>query len=94
MEVDRAFSQASKAIGRSAAFLQYMSEEAVLYPFQGEAIRGREEYRRIIESASPGAEVPHWSGSLFLPTSLPVVIWVTPSAVTPQPKPRRTAEWM
>ncbi len=54
MEADRAFSRASVTLGRPAAFLQYMSEEAVLYPFQGEPIRGREEYRRITESPLPG----------------------------------------
>jgi len=56
LEVDRAFSRASVAIGRPAAFLQYMSEEAVLYPLQGEPIRGREEFRRITAPASPESD--------------------------------------
>jgi len=47
IETDRAFSRTAAEKGRVAAFLEYMAPEGILYPIQGEPVRGREEFGRL-----------------------------------------------
>jgi ketosteroid isomerase-like protein len=60
LEADRAFSRLSEENGQAAAFLEYMADDGVLYPFQGEPVWGRDDYRELIQavgSQDPGASL-------------------------------------
>jgi ketosteroid isomerase-like protein len=56
METDRAFSRMSADEGRVAAFLEYMAAGGVVYPMQGDPVRGREEFGRLSRAAGEQAD--------------------------------------
>jgi ketosteroid isomerase-like protein len=58
MEVDRAFCQAAVAKGRTAAFLEYMAPEGVIYPWQGTPIEGIDRFQELAEQAGKGIAEP------------------------------------
>ena len=58
MEVDRAFCRAAVAKGRTAAFLEFMAQDGVIYPWQGSPIHGVAQFRELTEGADAGAQEP------------------------------------
>jgi ketosteroid isomerase-like protein len=58
MEVDRAFCEAAIEKGRTAAFLEFMAPDGVIYPWQGSPIHGIEQFRELAGKADAGAVEP------------------------------------
>jgi len=47
LEVDREFSQLALEKGADAAFLAYMAEDAIIYPYKGDPLEGRDAYQDL-----------------------------------------------
>ncbi|MCJ7679611.1 MAG: DUF4440 domain-containing protein [Candidatus Aminicenantes bacterium] len=60
METDRAFARMAAEEGRVPAFLAFMDEEAVIYPHQGEPVRGMISFKTLNEGSERGDFVFLW----------------------------------
>jgi len=52
LEIDREFSQMSLEKGTDAAFLAYMAEDAVIHPYKGDPLEGRDTYQDLAHRLS------------------------------------------